>query len=70
MANIPIVTSANAKFAIKKFVTVCICLVVATIHITNELPTTAKILMVPQNNESRTIIEIGTSYNISEMNEK
>lgn len=47
ITNMPMTTSANAKFAMNKLVTVCICRVVATIHITNELPMTAIILMLP-----------------------
>lgn len=39
--------SANAKLAMKQFVTFCILLEVATIHITKELPTTANIEMEP-----------------------
>lgn len=47
MENTPIATSASAKFDIKKFVTVCIDLVVVIIQITREFPITASKLMVP-----------------------
>lgn len=43
----PIITSANARFPMKKFVTVCICLHVRTTQITRRLPRTARRLIVP-----------------------
>lgn len=54
--------SANARFAMKKFVTFCIRLDVAIIHITREFPTTANTDMVPYNMLSTAIIVVGTSY--------
>lgn len=47
MQNTPITTSASAKFDMKKFVTVCIDLVVVIIQMTREFPMTANKLMVP-----------------------
>lgn len=47
IANMPMMTSARARFAINRLVTDCICRVVATIHMTRELPITARTLMVP-----------------------
>lgn len=47
MQNTPITTSAKAKFAMNRLVTVCIDFVVDIIQITSEFPRTANKLMVP-----------------------
>lgn len=47
MQKRPIITSAKAKLAIYIFVTVRICLVVATTQMTKVLPMTATILIPP-----------------------
>lgn len=47
IAKRPITISASAKLAMKQLVTLCIRLDVATIHITRELPATARIDILP-----------------------
>lgn len=64
MEKSPMMTSAIARFPMKKFVTVCICLVVTTIHITNAFPITAIKLILPYSNDRRIRMFVGTS-NIS-----
>ena len=58
--------SANARFAMKKFVTFCMRLDVAIIHMTREFPTTAKNDIVPYAMLRSTSTAIGTSYLSSE----
>lgn len=60
MEKSPMMTSAMARFPMKKLVTVCICLVVTTIHITSALPITAIKLMLPYSIDSRISRFVGT----------
>lgn len=62
MANMPIITSARARFAMNKLVMDCICRVVATIQMTSVLPIIASRLMVPYKIDSNTSKPTGTSY--------